>query len=287
MFGSTVLEVAFGLTFCYASVALIVSTLNEAIASACKLRARSLLSGIKTMLNDPRFDHLARAVYSHALVNPHDNVSALDQRNLANKPSYIEAQHFAIALVEGIQTVQGDFEQLGHDIAALNDLQLRQALEGIYRRSGGDAAAFRDGLANWFDAAMERVSGSYKRRSQLICVLLTLLLAVLFNIDSLHLFRTLWHHPTLAAQIGTIPVSIDQHALEAMWTLPIGWETFPPVYDSKFYMQVAGWLLTSSTAIFGAPFWFDLLQRIINLRGTGPKPGTANKPKDGAKDGAH
>ena len=70
MFGSTVLEVAVGLTFCYATVALIVSTVQEALASALQLRARSLLRAIQSMLNDPGFTALARSVYAHALVDP-------------------------------------------------------------------------------------------------------------------------------------------------------------------------------------------------------------------------
>ena len=73
MFNSSVLEVAIGLTFCYATLALIVSTVQEALASALHLRAHTLLDGIKTMLNDPRFNGMARALYSHALINPHDD----------------------------------------------------------------------------------------------------------------------------------------------------------------------------------------------------------------------
>ena len=39
MFNSPVLEVAIGLVFCYASVALMVSSVTEAISSALRLRA--------------------------------------------------------------------------------------------------------------------------------------------------------------------------------------------------------------------------------------------------------
>ena len=62
MLGSTVLEVAVGLSFCFGSVALIVATLQEALSSIFRLRANTLLAGIKTMLNDPDFSQLAQAV---------------------------------------------------------------------------------------------------------------------------------------------------------------------------------------------------------------------------------
>jgi hypothetical protein len=272
MLGSTVLEVAVGLTFCYATVALIVSTVQEALASALSLRAHTLLDGIKSMLNDPKFIGLARALYSHALVNPHDSGQAANQGALKAKPSYIEPVHFAIALVDAIQTAPGNYAQLGRDIDAIGDPQVKRALQGIYQRAGGNVQRFQDGIAAWFDSSMERISGSYKRRSLLVSLLLSLLLAILFNIDSIHLFRSLWQHPAVAAQLVAAPSTVDQNTISALFSLPIGWTTFPPAFDQDFALQVVGWVLTASTALFGAPFWFDLLQRTMQLRGTGSKP---------------
>lgn len=272
MLGSTVLEVAVGLTFCYATLALIVSTVQEALASALRLRAHTLLDGIKSMLNDPQFTGLACLLYSHALVNPHDDGHAASEAALKSKPSYIEPLHFAIALVDTIQSVPGNYAQLGRDIDCVRDPQLRTALAGIYQRTGGNLAAFQDGVAGWFDSAMERVSGAYKRRSLLVSLLLSLLFAIVFNIDSIHLFGALWQHPALAAQIVAAPARVDQHTIDLLLTLPIGWTRFPPVFDQAFLLQAAGWVLTASTALFGAPFWFDMLQRTMQLRGTGNKP---------------
>lgn len=33
-----------------------------------------------------------------------------------------------------------------------------------------------------------------------------------------------------------------------------------------------GWLLTIVAVSLGAPFWFDVLMKIANLRANGPKP---------------
>ncbi len=272
MFNSSVLEVAIGLTFCYAALALIVSTLQEALASALHLRAHTLLDGIKTMLNDPSFTGMARALYSHALINPHDDGQLVSQNALKHKPSYIEPLHFAIALIDSVQRVPGDTSNLGHDINTLRDVQLRRALQGIYLRANGDYKQFQDGVAAWFDSAMARVSGEYKRRAMLISVLLSLLLSILFNIDSIHLFKTLWQHPALAAQITAVPTAANKETIDLLFTLPIGWEKFPPALDGNFALQVAGWIITTSSALFGAPFWFSTLQRIMQLRGTGAKP---------------
>jgi hypothetical protein len=272
MFGSTVLEVAIGLTFCYGTLALIVSTVQEALASAFRLRANTLLGGVKSMLNDPRFSALAQQVYAHPLVNPHSDGVATDQRSLRAKPSYIEPMNFAIALLDSIQKTPGDFASLAADIDAVKDPQVRRALQVLYQRADGDLQRFQASVAGWFDSAMERVSGAYKRQSLLMSLLLSLLLTIMFNIDSIHLFQTLWQQPGLAAQISAAPVALDRAAFDALWTLPIGWTSFPPVFNAEFLLRVAGWLVTASTALFGAPFWFDILQRAMQMRGTGGKP---------------
>jgi hypothetical protein len=271
MLGSTVLEVAIGLTFCYGTLALIVTSLQEALAAAFRLRANTLLAGIKSMLNDPRFDGLARAVYAHPLVNPHTDGTARSERELPSRPSYIEPAHFAIALVDSLHLAPGDYKEFAATLATIPDPQLRKALLGLYARAR-NLQQFQDMLASWFDNAMERMSGGYKRKQLLVSLLIALLLAILFNIDSIHLFRTLWQQPTLAAHLREVPAAIDPATFESLMALPIGWTGFPPSYGAAFALQAAGWLITASTALFGAPFWFDLMQRVVRMRGTGAKP---------------
>ena len=135
-----------------------------------------------------------------------------------------------------------------------------------------EPARFQGLVAGWFDNAMHRLSGNYKRRQLLSSFLVSLLLAILFNIDSIALFRTLWQQPQLAAHITAAPGALDAETLRQLWTLPIGWQSFPPVLDTAFALQAAGWLVTASTTLFGAPFWFDLLQRAVQLRSTGTRP---------------
>jgi hypothetical protein len=137
MFNSTVLEVAIGLCFTFASVSLIASSLNEALASALKLRARTLLDGVKALLNDQQFDGLARDVYNSALVNPRASGEARTEAELQHRPSYIEPRQFAISLLESIQKTGSTIEDLGRSIDALHSKQLRTLLRGIYDRAEG------------------------------------------------------------------------------------------------------------------------------------------------------
>lgn len=38
------------------------------------------------------------------------------------------------------------------------------------------------------------------------------------------------------------------------------------------FVQIIGWLISAFAISFGAPFWFDALCKLVNMRGTGSKP---------------
>ncbi|AGZ41925.1 hypothetical protein [Actinoplanes friuliensis] len=40
-------------------------------------------------------------------------------------------------------------------------------------------------------------------------------------------------------------------------------------------LKLLGLVLTAAAAALGAPFWFDLLNRLVNLRSTGKRPDPA------------
>jgi hypothetical protein len=272
LFNSSVLEVAIGLIFCYASVALIASSIFEAIASWLNLRSKTLLAGVSSLLNaqSPAGEALVLKIYNHALAHPTGNGAAESIKDLQNNPSYIDPKHFALALIESIQSVPDGFATLKADLSDITDPQIRQLLCGMYDRAAGNVQALQSEIAAWFDAGMDRVSGSYKRKSQTWCFVIAFVLAACFNIDSIHLFSTLWQHPTLVAQITAPTATVNtQDALGGLMSLPIGWQT------GFGQFTIIGWLITATAALFGAPFWFDLLQQFIHLRGTGPKPEAA------------
>ena len=273
MFNSSVLEVAIGMIFCYASVALIASSIFEAIASWLNLRSKTLLAGVKRLLNaqNPAGEALLLKVYNHALAHPTGDGAAESIKDLQNNPSYIDPKHFALALIDSIQSVPNGFVMLKTDLDAITDPQIRQLLCGMYDRAAGNVQALQSEIAAWFDTGMDRVSGSYKRQSQTWCFVIALALAAAFNIDSIHLFSTLWQHPSLTAQLGMPAASANTaEVLNGLKTLPIGWQQ-----SGLERFAVVGWFITATATLFGAPFWFDLLQQLVRVRGTGPKPDTA------------
>ena len=53
----------------------------------------------------------------------------------------------------------------------------------------------------WFDDTMDRASGWYKRRIQLITIIIALFLTVLTNADTVTITYSLWKNPTLRAML--------------------------------------------------------------------------------------
>jgi hypothetical protein len=60
--------------------------------------------------------------------------------------------------------------------------------------------------------------------------------------------------------------------------LPVGWteENMPAEPTlGDLGLKGLGILLSAMAASFGAPFWFDVLDKVMNIRGAGKKPAKA------------
>jgi hypothetical protein len=139
LFGSTVLEIAIGMTFVYLLVSLIVSAANEVIASALRWRANNLWDGIRRLLDDAKDNPgkqatgdgntpgLAQKLYDHPMI-----------RRLSlsgKKPSYIPSRTFALALLDVIseptRDLKSQIESLVVTLPEEQKVKLRQGMKKI------------------------------------------------------------------------------------------------------------------------------------------------------------
>jgi hypothetical protein len=277
MFGSVILDLAIGLMFTFLVISLITSAATEAAASALRWRANTLLDGVKALLNDPQFNGLALDIYNHDLVNPRADGTAGSQQELKAKPSYINPQQFASALLDVAGLSPGsDVQTLQNKInTTITDGQLKTMLNGCVARAGRNLNRVNDEIAAWFDNGMDRVSGVYKRKTQLWSFFIALGIAIVLNVDTITIAESLWKEPMLMKQLPQLPAG--ETAAQA-WTqfndlrLPFGWRRDLSNELLKFpnwLLIPFGWLITAVATLFGAPFWFDTLQRFVQLRGAG------------------
>src|SRR5262249_5799210 len=224
------------------------------------------------------------------------------------KPSYIPSHVFALTLLDTFAPPGGDVAD-DHDLIKRAERALgpqtegearpNEIVRGLLRDALADASndidRFRNALEHSFDATMDRASGWYKRRVQLILFVIALALAGAINADSFSIGQRLWKDAALrsslvsaanktvaagnaeCAQAATGDNKADAAArcLDQVkeFGLPIGWSraSSPQTVLSGFG-KVLGLLVTAFALTLGAPFWFDLLGKVSSLRGSGPPP---------------
>ncbi len=90
-------------------------------------------------------------------------------------------------------------------------------------------------------------------------------------------------HPEVSIGASTAVDSLVNYATNSYKTdikqsnqlLGLGWsgDTAADQMDCKHWpVNVLGWIVTALAISLGAPFWFDLLGKLVQLRGTGTKP---------------
>ncbi len=114
-------------------------------------------------------------------------------------PSYIPSRTFALALIDILNRdkFNGNPVQNITDFLAQHHRQFRnnkavQAMLSLSITAGNDVEKFRTNLENWYNDSMDRASGWYKKNTQNTLLILGILLALIFNVDSIHIGRTLW-----------------------------------------------------------------------------------------------
>ena len=191
-----VLDVAIGLALTYMLLGLIASALQESVAVVLKWRGKQLRDGIANLLAGDgavaATAALARDVHAHALVQGTSS---------SGLPSYVSARNFTLALFDVLTagTQAAAFGQIERSVAALPDGRAKQSLAALIVRANGDLDALRSSVEAWYDDAMDRLSGDYKRWSNYFALGFGLVVAVAFNIDSVTLARRLWEDPSLRA----------------------------------------------------------------------------------------
>ncbi len=298
----TAFNVALGLVLTYLLLGMLASSVQELIVGALSVRGKKLLQTLDRLLSDNLAStdaaSLAARIKTHALVKP---------LGTAEKPSYLPAKNFALALMDVL--AQGSqapmFSQIENGVAQLPASPVKDSLAMFVQHAAGDIDALQTHLQTWFDDAMDRASGEYKRFSQYFLLSFGLFVAAVLNIDSVNIATTLWNDPASARTAivqaatatannpapGTSPNETTTAVLQQLQSLPIpiGWneitkstgETTNPVAifshavfgdGAHGLWRVLGWVLTAFGVSLGAPFWFNALQQMMGLRASGPKP---------------
>ncbi len=306
-----ILDVAIGMSFVYLLLSMVCSGVNELFAWGRGLRAKTLADGVGVLLHDPDLEKLGTNLGPKVLGHP------LIKSLCPGAPSYLPAGTFVLALLDSLR---GDGKPPVNTLAGIREAlaalpegsNVRRQLELLTDETVQDAAAYRKRLEAWFDDAMERVSGVYKRRAQRISIAIGICLAVATGVDSGMLASALLHdgamrQATSAAAVeyvkaaaqpdpgrpaasgsasvkqatGEIATAMGKLDKLDKLDLPIGLPYLVkhgkdggPEY---VVLRILGLLFTGLAVSLGSPFWFDMLSKMVNLRLSGDPPQTSQE----------
>lgn len=311
MFGLPILDVAIGISFFYLVFALICTTVNETLSRWFKKRPKVLEEAICSLLNED----WKNKVLGNALIKGLSRPGKQDQRE---KPSYIDAKDFATALLDeltGLQPVT-DTAELEKGLNTLPE-NAQKALKTLYEKVDGRWDVFHKEIEDWYNSAMDRAEGWYKRYVQKQTKVLALVIVLWANFDTLQVAHRLWSDSALRASVveaakerakaraegnealavydaenpgkGTAvdtnegqPLSAAEESLISSVT---GWQRDladlaaqqkrdPAKYSKTQWliMHIFGWGISVFAISLGAPFWFDTLNRFVNIRNAGRAP---------------
>ncbi|MFM8988493.1 MAG: hypothetical protein ACKOUS_02260, partial [Alphaproteobacteria bacterium] len=278
--------------------------LRDAFAAAEKEAAR-LQAREPVLLLDMQAD---RAAFSAAIAATTRLADAIKDAStaLAGDPppdpaGFAAHEETALGLCELLARLSGMVDRslagAGEFAARLEHPALRELAIGTLGAARGSLDDLRAELARRFDDSMARVSGWYKRRTQVATFLVALAAAVLANASAFQAARIIhdddWLRAELvvaAAMVTREPDAAKRQELVSarVPALPIGWGNCTRVMDeascagvlsgswwnlaTKVFLYPLGWLVTALATMIGAPFWFDALSMLMRLRASGLVP---------------
>ena len=134
-------------------------------------------------------------------------LTVADIKNPLLLPSYIPARTFALAMIDilnkdkfnGKTAIQNIEDFLAGHRRQFQDNKAVEALLALVTDAKNDAKKeeeklqrFQANLENWYNDAMDRVSGWYKRYTQKVLLIVGLILAITFNVNSISIAHLLW-----------------------------------------------------------------------------------------------
>jgi hypothetical protein len=257
-------------------------------------------------------ENALKAVYDHPVIRSLYKPGKL--------PSYVSSRDFAVALFDLLSkagtdqktSVEITLDNINNGIDKIGNVTLKERLKSLANSAGvvedkieDELVAFRENVYHWFDASMDRGSGWYKRKAQRWAIAIGILVAVFINADTIAISQTLWQNSALRDSINVTAESFitegeAAQAREAQTQLnelglPLGWSFKIQAQDTpqdprNFPNTAGGWILKSLGLLItgiaisqGSSIWFDILGKLINLRGSGGKPETGTETGEGSE----
>lgn len=290
-----ILEVAIGLVLTWLIISVATVEVQNIINKIFNRRGKFLEQAILDMFRGE--EEFVEAFYEQPVIK------ALYKKNFFGKPikpDYIPNEAFAEALFEMFVNLGTEEGKLPEDTVSLErviaqiekvnaqnpelgyfakrlipELDITESIAKL-RTTKDKVAEFKNNAESWFNNSMTKASFWYKDNAKTFALIIGIILAAVFNVDSIQITEQLWREPTLRqslvaqAQVAdetTGPKSVAE--LEAYYKdldLPVGWERDQLPVRWGWVSKVIGILISGLAAMQGAPFWFDMLKKLLRFK---------------------
>jgi hypothetical protein len=237
-------------------------------------------------------EELVAKIYDHPLIQGYYKPGKFDSIfGRVGRPSYIPSTTFALALLDnfipkdrtaGVTVLQ----EIRAQVNLLPDINAKLALLLLIDEANDDLTAARANVEHWFNDTMERVNGWYVRKVQLILLVLALAFSIALNADTLFIANSLSRDSGLRSAIAAAaqdsvkapPANDGTTSVGRIVTFqneladlkaPVGWQNKMPSEAVGWLAKALGWVITGLAVSLGAPFWFDVLNKVTNVRSSG------------------
>ena len=340
MLDSPMIDVTLGLMSFFLVMALSVTAIQGWISNLFGLRGKNLKKGLERLTG---FE-ITKKIYDHPLM-----------KTMGDNPSYLKSEYFSKIFIDAIAS---DKEALSKEKVNITELiekienkDLKKIFKTLNIKADDKIDQLEEKISSWFDTGMERASGWYQKTMQKCSIIISVILVISINADSLKIAQALYKDDALRAKANAIvdqisretPKTDEEHnkLLQELKTqisitdFPVGWseKNFSwnnPVERIKkisfwyhlififlfgiiihlifilreintfswkevveriknfswkkhlirfflygvaiwvmiiiFWSSIIGWLVTIFAISLGAPFWFDLIGKVANIR---------------------
>lgn len=291
---TALVDVAIGLTVVYLGASLFVTIINEFVAQALNLRGKALADHLKKLIDEPQ---LQKALGTNPALASFFNGQAVH--------SYADPNLVARLLLAGLPFADAKAPTIDSILAAIDGLPnpsgAKSQLAALARSGASDAAGFVKAVSEWVDRTLTTMGESYRGQTKVMSFGIGVIVAVCLNLNSVTLTDTLYRDKTVrqsmvsmgeafvakvspqtfedclkksaeerrslpeCGPIDDLAQSLRTPGDDKGAATPFGW-THRPTFSDVGVTNIVGWLLTGLAISLGAPFWFETLNRIVNVR---------------------
>lgn len=289
-----ILSIVIGLVFVLLLFSMLTSALVEVYHAFRATRGNHLKATLEMMLGPEKAHQFLEHAYFKQL-------SAATKPTSAQKlPVWIDKNTFSTILAD-ILTPR-DNMTIQDRINTIENEQLRKVMNFLWRQSGEDVHLFQAKVERWFDEVMARAKEWFADATKWRLFFFGTALAAALNADTIQIYQSLSANANLrddivnaaemfanspdtvlvrsgrlatpdTVRIDTTGAKKNFLKIKSMYDetiaspLGLGWGTDMPSTIWDWVTKVIGWLLTGVAVTMGAPFWFEMLKKLLSLKG--------------------